>query len=207
MALINHGKKEISLKILYWGVGLGGKTQNIITLSKLLNSGKPITLSTPKGRTLFFDFSPITYRLPNGYNIRFLLYTTPGQTIYTGARELLIEGTDGIVFVADSQIKRQEANIISLEELIELSKKQGINLYEFPMVFQYNKRDLPEILPLEVLRKELNIFRKPDFEAIASKGIGVKETFKEIAKLTLRSVLSKNLTHFINVNYLRLSSS
>jgi len=194
MAFINHGRKEINIKILYWGVGLGGKTQNIITLSKLLGTGKPLTLSTSQGRTLFFDFKPVTKKLPNGYSVRFLIYTTPGQTIYAGARELLIEGTDGIVFVADSQRERHEANLVSLEELITFAKTQGINLHKFPLVFQYNKRDLPDILPVKTLREELNFFGKPDFEAVATKGIGVKETFKEIAKLTLKSLFQKKKT-------------
>jgi len=194
MALINQAKKEISLKIVYWGTGLGGKTVNIIQLSKLLTGKEPIKLSTEEGRTLFFDFSPIEKELPNGYRIRFSVFTTPGQIIYAGARKLLLEGVDGIVFVADSQEKRHEANCLSLEELLEEMSKRNLLIDKFPIVFQYNKRDLPNTLPIEKMRRDLNLFGHPDFKAIAIKGIGVMETFKEIAKLSLQNILNKNIS-------------
>ena len=191
MAIINHGKKEINLKIVYWGTGLGGKTENVIQLSKILGCPEPIILSTEKGRTLFFDFNPIEKELPNGYKVRFSIFTTPGQVIYAGARKLLLEGIDGIVFVADSQEKRHESNIVSMEELIKELEKRGTSIEEVPLVIQYNKRDLPKILPVETLRADLNPFNRPDLEAIAVKGIGVKETFNEIAKLSLKEILYK----------------
>jgi signal recognition particle receptor subunit beta len=191
MAIINHGKKEINLKIVYWGTGLGGKTENVIQLSKILGCPEPIILSTEKGRTLFFDFNPIEKELPNGYKVRFSIFTTPGQVIYAGARKLLLEGIDGIVFVADSQEKRHESNIVSMEELIKELEKRGTSIEEIPLVIQYNKRDLPKILPVETLRADLNPFNRPDLEAIAVKGIGVKETFNEIAKLSLKEILYK----------------
>ena len=191
MAIINHGKKEINLKIVYWGTGLGGKTENVIQLSKILGCPEPIILSTEKGRTLFFDFNPIEKELPNGYKVRFSIFTTPGQVIYAGARKLLLEGIDGIVFVADSQEKRHESNIISMEELTRELEKRGTSIEEVPLVIQYNKRDLPKILPVETLRADLNPFNRPDLEAIAVKGIGVKETFNEIAKLSLKEILYK----------------
>lgn len=191
MAIINHGKKEINLKIVYWGTGLGGKTENVIQLSKILGCPEPIILSTEKGRTLFFDFNPIEKELPNGYKVRFSIFTTPGQVIYAGARKLLLEGIDGIVFVADSQEKRHESNIVSMEELIKKLEKRGTSIEEIPLVIQYNKRDLPKILPVETLRADLNPFNRPDLEAIAVKGIGVKETFNEIAKLSLKEILYK----------------
>jgi len=191
MAIINHGKKEINLKIVYWGTGLGGKTENVIQLSKILGCPEPIILSTEKGRTLFFDFNPIEKELPNGYKVRFSIFTTPGQVIYAGARKLLLEGIDGIVFVADSQEKRHESNIVSMEELIKELERRGTSIEEIPLVIQYNKRDLPKILPVETLRADLNPFNRPDLEAIAVKGIGVKETFNEIAKLSLKEILYK----------------
>jgi signal recognition particle receptor subunit beta len=191
MAIINHGKKEINLKIVYWGTGLGGKTENVIQLSKILGCPEPIILSTEKGRTLFFDFNPIEKELPNGYKVRFSIFTTPGQVIYAGARKLLLEGIDGIVFVADSQEKRHESNIVSMEELIKELEKRGTSIEEISLVIQYNKRDLPKILPVETLRADLNPFNRPDLEAIAVKGIGVKETFNEIAKLSLKEILYK----------------
>ena len=191
MAIINHGKKEINLKIVYWGTGLGGKTENVIQLSKILGCPEPIILSTEEGRTLFFDFNPIEKELPNGYKVRFSIFTTPGQVIYAGARKLLLEGIDGIVFVADSQEKRHESNIVSMEELIKELEKRGTSIEEVPLVIQYNKRDLPKILPVETLRADLNPFNRPDLEAIAVKGIGVKETFNEIAKLSLKEILYK----------------
>ncbi|GAB6075445.1 GTP-binding protein [Desulfurobacterium crinifex] len=191
MAIINHGKKEINLKIVYWGTGLGGKTENVIQLSKILGCPEPIILSTEKGRTLFFDFNPIEKELPNGHKVRFSIFTTPGQVIYAGARKLLLEGIDGIVFVADSQEKRHESNIISMEELTRELEKRGTSIEEVPLVIQYNKRDLPKILPVETLRADLNPFNRPDLEAIAVKGIGVKETFNEIAKLSLKEILYK----------------
>jgi signal recognition particle receptor subunit beta len=191
MAIINHGKKEVNLKIVYWGTGLGGKTENVIQLSKILGCPEPIILSTEKGRTLFFDFNPIEKELPNGYKVRFSIFTTPGQVIYAGARKLLLEGIDGIVFVADSQEKRHESNIVSMEELIKELERRGTSIEEIPLVIQYNKRDLPKILPVETLRADLNPFNRPDLEAIAVKGIGVKETFNEIAKLSLKEILYK----------------
>ena len=191
MAIINHGKKEINLKIVYWGTGLGGKTENVIQLSKILGCPEPIILSTEKGRTLFFDFNPIEKELPNGHKVRFSIFTTPGQVIYAGARKLLLEGIDGIVFVADSQEKRHESNIVSMEELTRELEKRGTSIEEVPLVIKYNKRDLPKILPVETLRADLNPFNRPDLEAIAVKGIGVKETFNEIAKLSLKEILYK----------------
>ena len=193
MAIINHGKKEICLKIVYWGTGLGGKTENVIQLSRIFGCPEPVTLNTEKGRTLFFDFSPIEKTLSNGYKVRFSIFTTPGQVIYAGARKLLLEGVDGIAFIADSQEKRHESNIISMEELISELEKRKLSLEEIPLVVQYNKRDLPNILPVEILRRDLNPLCYPDFEAIAVKGIGVKETFNEIAKLTLKTAIEKYL--------------
>jgi len=191
MAIINHGRKEINLKIVYWGTGLGGKTENVIQLSKIFNCPEPVILSTEKGRTIFFDFNPIEKKLPNGYKLRFSIFTTPGQVIYAGARKLLLEGLDGIVFVADSQKKRHESNIISMEELIEELERRKLSLEKIPLVLQYNKRDLPDILPVEILRKDLNPFNYPDFKAVAVKGIGVKETFNEIAKLSFKRVMQR----------------
>ncbi len=194
MALINHARKEISLKIVYWGTGLGGKTVNVMQLSKLFGGKEPIQLSTEEGRTLFFDFKPLEIKLSNGYKLRYSVYTAPGQVIYRETRKLLLKGVDGIVFVADSQISRHESNIISLKELLNEMKEQKLSL-DIPIVFQYNKRDLSNILSVKILRKDLNFLKRPDFRAIAIKGIGVRETFNEVAKLSFLRVIT-NLTSF-----------
>jgi signal recognition particle receptor subunit beta len=189
MAIVNQGKKEINLKIVYWGPGGGGKTENILMLDKLLNGGKGrvVTLSGRMGRTVFFDFNPIEKKLPGGYTLRYSIYTIPGQAIYAKTREILIKGADGFVFVVDSRKKRLRANIDSVKELFSLLRKY--DRVAIPVVIQYNKRDLPDALPIETLRKSLNTAGYPEVEAIASKGIGVRETFNLIAKLSLSQFL------------------
>ncbi len=186
MALINQGKREVNFKVVYWGPGLGGKTENILFLSRTLLKKEPIVLSTPQGRTLFFDFSPLEIKTPSGYKIRYSLYTTPGQIIYSGARKLLLEGADGIVFVADSQRERKDTNLFSFEEL--LRELQRRNLFHIPLVLQYNKRDLADIMTVEEMRALFNPDNRfIEIEAVATKGVGVKETFKEIANQILQN--------------------
>jgi signal recognition particle receptor subunit beta len=191
MAIVNFGKKEISIKILYWGIELSGKTQNLLSLSKILNAEKTLSLTTPNGRTIFFDFKPLTKKLSNGYSLRFLLYTTPGNPFCLKTRELLFNGTDGIVFVVDSKKEKLEENLNALHELLALFNKKGKNITNYPLVFQYNKRDLSDALPVKYLREKINYFHKPDFQAIATKGVGVKETFNEITKLSTQSILEQ----------------
>ena len=189
MAIVNQGKREINLKIIYWGPGGGGKTENILMLDKLLNGGegKVITLTGRMGRTVFFDFNPIEKELPGGYKLRYSIYTIPGQNIYAKTREILIKGADGFVFVVDSREKRLEANVKSMKELHFLLAKHGRQ--DAPVVVQYNKRDLPDALPVDVLREKVNAFGYPEVEAVASQGIGVRETFNLIAKLSLSRFL------------------
>ncbi len=191
MPFVNFATREINCKIVYYGPGLSGKTTNIKWIYEHIkpeNKGEMITLATETERTLFFDFVPIEVSNVKGFKVRFHLYTTPGQIIYQASRKLILKGVDGIVFVADSQEERHDANLDTLDDMLENLKDYEINIEDVPLVFQYNKRDLPNILPVEVLRKDLNRWNRPDFEAIASKGIGVLETFKEITKQVLKKL-------------------
>ncbi len=191
MPFINFATKEINCKIVYYGPGLSGKTTNIKWIYdhiKPENKGEMITLATETERTLFFDFVPIEVSNVKGFKVRFHLYTTPGQIIYQASRKLILKGVDGVVFVADSQEERHDANLDTLDDMLDNLKEYDIDINELPLVFQYNKRDLPNILPVEVLRRDLNRWNRPDFEAVATKGIGVLETFKEITRQVLKKL-------------------
>ena len=191
MPFINFATKEINCKIVYYGPGLSGKTTNIKWIYdhiKPENKGEMITLATETERTLFFDFVPIEVSNVKGFKVRFHLYTTPGQIIYQASRKLILKGVDGVVFVADSQEERHDANLDTLDDMLENLKEYDIDIEELPLVFQYNKRDLPNVLPVEVLRRDLNRWNRPDFEAVATKGIGVLETFKEITRQVLKKL-------------------
>ena len=191
MPFINFATKEINCKIVYYGPGLSGKTTNIKWIYDHIrpeNKGEMITLATETERTLFFDFVPIEVSNVKGFKVRFHLYTTPGQIIYQASRKLILKGVDGVVFVADSQEERHDANLDTLDDMMENLKEYDIDIEELPLVFQYNKRDLPNILPVEVLRRDLNKWNRPDFEAVATRGIGVLETFKEITRQVLKKL-------------------
>ena len=191
MPFVNFATKEINCKIVYYGPGLSGKTTNIKWIYdhiKPENKGEMITLATETERTLFFDFVPIEVSNVKGFKVRFHLYTTPGQIIYQASRKLILKGVDGVVFVADSQEERHDANLDTLDDMLENLKEYDIDIENLPLVFQYNKRDLPNILPVEVLRRDLNRWNRPDFEAVATKGIGVLETFKEITRQVLQKL-------------------
>ena len=191
MSFINFATKEINCKIVYYGPGLSGKTVNIKWIYEHVrpeNRGELVTLATETERTLFFDFVPIEVSNVKGFKVRFHLYTTPGQIIYQASRKLILKGVDGIVFVADSQEERHDANLDTLDDMIENLKDYKIDIEKIPLVFQYNKRDLPNILPVDILRRDLNRWNRPDFEAIAIRGVGVLETFKEITKQVLRKL-------------------
>ena len=191
MPFINFATKEINCKIVYYGPGLSGKTTNIKWIYdhiKPENKGEMITLATETERTLFFDFVPIEVSNVKGFKVRFHLYTTPGQIIYQASRKLILKGVDGVVFVADSQEERHDANLDTLDDMLDNLKEYDIDIEELPLVFQYNKRDLPNVLPVEVLRRDLNRWNRPDFEAVATKGIGVLETFKEITRQVLKKL-------------------
>jgi len=189
MSFINYSAREINCKIVYYGPGLCGKTTNLQYIYNSTNPsarGKMISLATETERTLFFDFLPLNLGQIRGFNVRFHLYTVPGQVFYDASRKLILKGVDGIVFVADSQKERFDANIESFQNMIDNLREQGLDLKNIPYVIQYNKRDLPNAVPVEELRKALNKEGVPDFEAVASKGVGVFETLKAIAKLVLQ---------------------
>jgi signal recognition particle receptor subunit beta len=188
MSYINHLAKEINCKIVYYGPGLCGKTTNLQVLfdrTKADAKGKMISLATDTERTLFFDFLPIDLGSIKGFKVRFHLYTVPGQVFYDASRKLILKGVDGVVYVGDSQLERMEANIESLENLGSNLQEQGYDLNKLPYVVQYNKRDLPNAIPLAELEEALNPTKVPSFEAVAPKGIGVFDTLKAVAKLVL----------------------
>lgn len=188
MSFVNYHTKEVNCKIVYYGPGLGGKTTNIQYVYQKTSGdakGKIISLNTENERTLFFDFLPLDLGKIRGFNTRFHLYTVPGQVFYEASRKLILRGVDGIVFVADSQVERMEANIESLQSLVKNLEEQGYDVSKIPLVMQWNKRDLPNITPIEDLEKELNRWKSPSFEACALKGEGVFETLKMISKIVL----------------------
>ena len=188
MSFINYASREINCKIVYYGPGLCGKTTNLQFIYQKTApeaKGKMISLATETERTLFFDFLPLALGEIRGFKTRFHLYTVPGQVFYDASRKLILKGVDGVVFVADSQEERMDANLESLDNLRFNLQEQGYDLDKLPYVIQYNKRDLPYIIPLEELRKDINLTNVPDFEACATVGEGVFETLKAVAKLIL----------------------
>ena len=191
MSFINYLSREINCKIVYYGPGLCGKTTNLQYIYNKTNpeaKGKMISLATETERTLFFDFLPLALGEIRGFKTRFHLYTVPGQVFYDASRKLILKGVDGVVFVADSQIARTEANVESIENLRTNLAEQGYSLEKLPYVIQYNKRDMPGIAPVEELRGLLNSAGVPDFEGVASTGVGVFDTLKAVAKLVLTAL-------------------
>jgi len=192
MALINYASREINAKIVYYGPGLGGKTTNIKYIYTKLNpsiKGKLISLATELDRTLFFDFLPVDLGTIRGFKTRFHLYTVPGQVFYNASRKLILRGVDGIIFVADSQIERFDENIESLDNMMDNLKTYNLFLEKIPFVLQYNKRDLPNITSIDELQKIMNPqTTRPYFEAVATQGIGVFETLKEVCKHVLKNL-------------------
>lgn len=191
MSFVNYHTKEINCKIVYYGPGLGGKTTNIQHVyqkTSANNKNQLVTLNTKNERTLFFDFLPLEFKNIRGFKTRFHLYTVPGQVFYESSRRLILRGVDGIVFVADSQVERMEANIESLEGLKKNLTDHGYDLEKVPMVMQWNKRDLPNVSSEEDLEQKLNFLDAPSFSACAMKGEGVFETLKTISKLVLLNI-------------------
>lgn len=191
MSFINYSSREINCKIVYYGPGLCGKTTNLQYIYAKTNpeaKGKMISLATETERTLFFDFLPLSLGEIRGFRTRFHLYTVPGQVFYDASRKLILKGVDGVVFVADSQIERMEANQESMENLRVNLAEQGYDLRTIPYIIQYNKRDLPNAASIEDLRRLLNTDTVPEFQAIASTGWGVFDTLKAIAKLVLQEL-------------------
>jgi signal recognition particle receptor subunit beta len=188
MSFINYSSREINCKIVYYGPGLCGKTTNLQYIYNKTNpdaKGKMISLATETERTLFFDFLPLSLGEIRGFKTRFHLYTVPGQVFYDASRKLILKGVDGVVFVADSQIERMEANLESMENLRTNLAEQGYDLDKIPFVIQYNKRDLPNAASVDELRRLLNPRSVPDFESSATQGMGVFDSLKAIAKLVL----------------------
>jgi mutual gliding-motility protein MglA len=188
MSFINYASREINCKIVYYGPGLCGKTTNLQYVYQKTApdaKGRMISLATETERTLFFDFLPLSLGEIRGFKTRFHLYTVPGQVFYDASRKLILKGVDGVVFVADSQEERIDANIESLENLRINLKEQGYDLDKLPYIIQYNKRDLSDIMSVEELRRDLNPTNVPEFEACATTGEGVFETLKAVAKLIL----------------------
>ena len=188
MSLINYASREINCKLVYYGPGLGGKTTNLEYIYEKVapsSKGKMISLATETDRTLFFDFLPLDLGSVRGFKTRIHLYTVPGQVFYDASRKLILRGVDGIVFVADSQQERMDANHEALDNLMDNLKEHGYDFQKIPYVLQLNKRDLPNILPVETLTKELRRKNETVLEAIAFHGQGVFETLKEIARQVL----------------------
>lgn len=195
MSFINYSAREINCKIVYYGPGLCGKTTNLIYIYKKTNpdsKGKMISLATETERTLFFDFLPLALGNIKGFKVRFHLYTVPGQVFYDASRKLILRGVDGVIFVADSQVERMEANIESIENLRKNLKDQGLSLDAMPFVIQYNKRDLPNVVAVEEMNRVLNPRNVPYFEGTASTGAGVFDTLKEIAKMIILELKKKS---------------
>ncbi len=199
MPLINPKKKEVQVKLVYYGPGRGGKTSNLQYIYKRFQkriSNKLTSIKTHGDRTLFFDFLPLEAGTIKGYKIKLQFYTVPGQIKYKATRKLVLRGVDGVVFVADSMVLRQQSNIVSLQDLQENLDSFNKNILDIPLVFQFNKRDLAEqkipILPLETLRNDLNgQLNAPNFEASALTGINVVETMKKLIHLTVISIQDK----------------
>ena len=188
MSFINFAAREINCKIVYYGAGLGGKTTNLQwifdqTVGK--TGGKMISLATETDRTLFFDFLPLDLGTVRGFKTRFHLYTVPGQVFYDASRKLILRGVDGVVFVADSQEERMDANFEALENLQENLQDHNYDFLKVPYILQLNKRDLPSALPVDQLKQALSKKDEPTLEAVAYKGVGVFETLKEVARLVL----------------------
>ncbi|HKB68382.1 MAG TPA: GTPase domain-containing protein [Pyrinomonadaceae bacterium] len=188
MTFINYASREINCKIVYYGPGLCGKTtnlQHIFESTAPQSRGKLISLATETDRTLFFDFMPLELGTVRGFKTRFHLYTVPGQVFYDASRKLILKGVDGVVFVADSQEERMDANVESLYNLEENLQTQGYDLMKLPYVLQLNKRDLPNIIPADELAAELRRKEEPVVEAVAASGAGVFDTLKAVAKQVL----------------------
>jgi signal recognition particle receptor subunit beta len=185
MALINIAAHEIHCKIVYYGIGYCGKTTNLQYVHRSIQPnarGDMLSIATETERTLFFDFLPLDLGTVHGFHTRFHLYTVPGQILYERTRLAVLNGADGIVFVVDSQAEKFEENVQSIAELEMNMRRIGKDLTSFPLVLQWNKRDMPNALPVQVLERYLNRRRVPSIEAVASSGKGVFATLRTISK-------------------------
>jgi signal recognition particle receptor subunit beta len=191
MSFINYASREINCKIVYYGPGLGGKTTNlqfIYEKTNPSNKGQLISLATETDRTLFFDFLPLDLGTVRGFRTRFHLYTVPGQVFYDASRKLILKGVDGVVFVADSQEARMDANLESLENLRINLRENAFELMSIPYALQLNKRDLPSAVAHDEMSQLLNVKGEPTFDAVATMGTGVFETLKAVAKQVLHEL-------------------
>lgn len=194
MAIINYAAREMTAKIVYYGPGLSGKTTSIQYIHSKIsatNKGKLVSLATETDRTLFFDFFPVDFGQIGGFKVKFNFYTVPGQVFYNTTRKLVLKGADGVVFVADSQEGMKEQNLESLQNLHDNLKLHGLDPDTMPFVIQYNKRDIPGAMPVEILRRDLNPRKVPDFETNAVRGDGVMEAMKAICKMVLDDLRNK----------------
>jgi len=194
MVLFNYATREITAKIVYYGPGLCGKTTNLQFIYDSLpsnNKSKMLSLATKTDRTLFFDFLPLDLGKIRGMRTKLQLYTVPGQVYYNSTRQLVLKGADGIVFVADSQDFALDANLESMQNLEDNLKRQGVRIREIPLVMQYNKRDLPNALPVDDIDREVNKLGAPKYESVATTGLGVEETLKGITQLVLAHLIKK----------------
>jgi signal recognition particle receptor subunit beta len=199
MAIINQAAKELQVKIVYYGPAMGGKTTNLMKVHEnvqgVLEKGKLVSLATSSDRTLFFDFLPIEAMSIKGFKTKFQLYTVPGQVIYNTTRQLVLRGVDGIVFVADSQYDKMAENVESFANMEDNLKALKLNFADIPYVLQYNKRDLPEVAPVEYVEFLLNnrAVQVPSFEASAVRTEGVFETLNAITRLLLHKFINQGV--------------
>jgi signal recognition particle receptor subunit beta len=194
MVLFNYSTKELTAKVVYYGPGLCGKTTNLQWVHEKLpikNKGKMLSLATETDRTLFFDFLPIEIGTIRGMKTRIQLYTVPGQVFYNATRRMVLKGADAVCFVCDSQEAMLDANLESYENMRQNLEANEIDPDEIPVVLQYNKRDLPNALPIEILNERMNPHNYPFYEAIAVKGVGVEDTLKAVTKLVFKSLSVK----------------
>ncbi|UCG29677.1 MAG: GTPase domain-containing protein [candidate division WOR-3 bacterium] len=188
MANLNYAKKELNLKIVYYGTSLGGKTTNLRSIYAKLafdRKGQMMSLATDLDQTIFFDFLPVEVGEIKGWKLRYHLYTVPGQVYYNASRRLVLRNVDGLVFVVDSQQERLEENIESMYNLRDNLKAYNLNLQDIPMILQYNKRDLPNIMAIKELEAQVNTEGYQYFESVAIRHIGIFETLKKICQLTI----------------------
>jgi signal recognition particle receptor subunit beta len=198
MAIINQATKELQVKIVYYGPGMGGKTTNLVRVHENIQTaqekGKLVSLATSSDRTLFFDFLPVEAMAIKGFKTKFQLYTVPGQVIYNTTRQLVLRGVDGIVFVADSQYEKMPENVESFTNMEENLRTLKLNLADIPYVLQYNKRDLPNVAPIEYMDFLLNNreVQVPSFPAVASQCEGVFETLNMITRMLLHKFINES---------------
>jgi signal recognition particle receptor subunit beta len=194
MPLVNYSSREITCKIVYYGPGRGGKTTNLQDVHARIpeaKRGRMVSLATEMDRTLFFDFLPLDLGTISGFQVKFQLYTVPGQVYYDATRKLVLQGADGVVFVADSQARRQEENVESFRNLQSNLLEQGVDPRTLPLCLQYNKRDLPDAVPVEEMDRTLNYRGLRAYPAVATAGTGVFETLRGITELVLERIASR----------------